>query len=71
MQPALGLVLGLSLSLLTPLGDLGISMMKRELGVKDTGARLPGHGGFLDRMDSWLWAVAISFHLIQWLPTLR
>jgi len=68
LQPWVGLLLGVCLSLLTPLGDLGVSMMKRELGIKDTGSRLPGHGGFFDRMDSWLWAVAISYHLISWLP---
>lgn len=59
-------VLGLVLALLTPLGDLGKSMFKRQVGVKDSGTLIPGHGGALDRMDTWLWAGVISYYLITW-----
>ncbi|HSR46415.1 MAG TPA: phosphatidate cytidylyltransferase [Anaerolineales bacterium] len=63
VTPGRGLILGLVLGLITPLGDLGISMMKRQFRVKDTGTLLPGHGGVLDRIDSWLWAGVLGYYL--------
>lgn len=61
-----GVLIGAVLGVLTPLGDLGESMLKRQFDIKDSGNFLPGHGGFLDRIDSWLWAAAISYYMILW-----
>jgi phosphatidate cytidylyltransferase len=66
ITPFKGLILGLTIAVASPLGDLGESMLKREFGVKDSGKMLPGHGGILDRVDSWLWAGVLSYYLIVW-----
>jgi phosphatidate cytidylyltransferase len=58
-------LLGLVIGIFPTLGDLGISMIKREMHQKDTSDILPGHGGVLDRIDSWLWAMPIGYYLIQ------
>jgi phosphatidate cytidylyltransferase len=58
-----GVILGLVIVVTATLGDLAESLIKRDLGVKDISSWLPGHGGFLDRLDSVLPSAAVAYAL--------
>ena len=67
ITPLRGTLVGLVMGILPTLGDLGESMIKRQMGKKDSGNMLPGHGGAFDRIDSWLWAVVLGYYMVLWL----
>lgn len=66
ISPWSGALMGALIGGIAPLGDLGESMLKRMGGLKDSSNIFPGHGGILDRIDSWIWGAAIGYFIIQY-----
>jgi len=64
-------VTGLIVGVGGQLGDLVISYIKRDIGVKDMGVVIKGHGGILDRVDSMIFVAPIFFHVIRWVHGIR
>ena len=69
-KPWLGALMGLGLVFCATLGDLVESQFKRELGIKDMSALLPGHGGLMDRLDGMLPSAMVTWVAVSFLATL-
>jgi phosphatidate cytidylyltransferase len=65
-EPIHLLVLGILISVAGQMGDLMLSSIKRDLGVKDLGVTIPGHGGLLDRFDSLILVAPAVFHYVKY-----
>lgn len=60
------IILGVLIGVMAPISDLVESVVKRDVGVKDTGDIIPGHGGVLDRMDSFILTAPVMYYYITW-----
>lgn len=66
--PWMGATVGGLCAAASVLGDLWESAIKREVGVKDAGSILPGHGGILDRFDGLMFATVVGYFVMRWWP---
>ncbi|MGB3186323.1 MAG: phosphatidate cytidylyltransferase [Ornithinimicrobium sp.] len=64
-----GVVLGVAVACFATMGDLAESTLKRDLGIKDMGSMLPGHGGLMDRLDSLVMTIPVTFAVLSLLVT--
>jgi phosphatidate cytidylyltransferase len=66
MSVVYGALLGAVGGVFALFGDLAVSMVKRQVKVKDSGHLIPGHGGFLDRLDSLLFVLPLVYYVVVW-----
>jgi phosphatidate cytidylyltransferase len=67
LSPMVLAAVGLAVGIVGPAGDLSESFLKRQMGVKDSGDLIPGHGGVLDRVDSVIFAAPVVYYFALWL----
>ena len=61
------LLVSFSIAISGFVGDIVVSSIKRDIGVKDTGTSIPGHGGVLDRIDSLAYTAPVFFHIVYYI----
>jgi phosphatidate cytidylyltransferase len=67
LSAMVGIFLGGAMGIVSQLGDLSKSLIKREVGLKDFGSVFPGHGGVLDRFDGFLFLAPLLFYFLKWI----